>query len=106
GKNGKIAISLAVLFNVLMLVYFKYAGFFVENFNFISEFLFGSKIPFAKVLLPIGISFLTFQKISYLLDVRRGDCEPQFNFVNYLLYVLLFPHLIAGPIVRYKEINE
>src|SRR5690606_1383041 len=64
------------------------------------------EMEYTKVVLPIGISFLTFQKISYLIDVKRKDAEPQQHFGRYLLFVILFPQLIAGPIVRYKEISS
>ncbi len=93
---------LAIFGNVALLLYFKYCNFFVENINEIV----GYEMEWTKVGLPIGISFLTFQKISYLIDVKRGDCERQSYFHRYLLYVVLFPQLIAGPIVRYKEISN
>jgi alginate O-acetyltransferase complex protein AlgI len=96
----------AILSNIGMLVYFKYANFFIANFNHLSEWLSGYEIPAAEVIMPIGISFITFQKISYLIDVKRGDCRAQDSFINHLLFVLLFPQLIAGPIVRYKEIGD
>ncbi|MBL0339972.1 MAG: MBOAT family protein [Bacteroidetes bacterium] len=105
-SNGKWFLFASILLNVLLLGYFKYSNFFIDNFNFISETLFGSKIPWSNVILPIGISFLTFEKISYLIDVYRKDCEAQRNYMNYLLFVILFPHQIAGPIVRYKEVGE
>lgn len=103
---GKLFFYLAIITNILMLGYFKYANFFEENFNFMAVALTGHAIPWVKVALPIGISFLTFQKISFLTDVYRKDVEPQDNYLNYLLFVILFPHLIAGPIVRYKDIHE
>lgn len=105
-KNGRIYFYIAIALNILMLGYFKYADFFIENFNFIAYNLTGREIPLANIVLPIGISFLTFQKMSYLVDVHRKDCEPQHSFLNYVLFVLLFPQLIAGPIVRYKEISN
>ncbi len=92
---------LAIISNIGLLVYFKYANFFIENINA----LFSGNIEWGKIILPIGISFLTFQKISYLIDVRRGDGEYQKKFSTYFLFVVLFPQLIAGPIVRYKDIH-
>ena len=93
---------IAIFGNILLLLYFKYCNFFIDNINEIV----GYEMQWTKVGLPIGISFLTFQKISYLIDVKRGDCERQPYFHRYLLYVVLFPQLIAGPIVRYKEISN
>ncbi|MCO6500412.1 MAG: MBOAT family protein [Vicingus serpentipes] len=92
----------AITSNVLLLLYFKYCNFFIDTIN---EAI-GYKIEWTAVALPIGISFLTFQKISYLVDVKRKDGEQQSHFGQYFLYVVLFPQLIAGPIVRYKEINH
>jgi alginate O-acetyltransferase complex protein AlgI len=100
--QNKIYYFLGVAGNVFLLLYFKYYNFFIENVN---EVL-GNDIEWTKVALPIGISFLTFQKISYIIDVKREDCEPQKYFHQYLLYIALFPQLIAGPIVRYKEISD
>lgn len=100
----KASLWFGIGFNVCLLVYFKYADFFIENFNYIFTALTGREIPLANIVLPVGISFITFQKISYLIDVYRGDTERQKSFTNYLLFVLLFPQLIAGPIVRYKDI--
>lgn len=103
-RNSRFLVSVGVVLNVVMLATFKYLNFFVENLNYILlEFGF-ENISWTAIALPIGISFLTFQKISYLLDVYRRSCEPQENFFNYLLFVVLFPQLIAGPIVRYKDI--
>jgi len=100
-RHKKSILVIAILQNVLLLLYFKYSNFFIDNLNTII----GHDIEWTKVILPIGISFLTFQKISYLVDVYRNDCEPQPKFSNYLLFITLFPQLIAGPIVRYKEIS-
>ncbi|MBL0339801.1 MAG: MBOAT family protein [Bacteroidetes bacterium] len=105
-SNGKVYFVLAIVSNILLLGYFKYSNFFIDNFNVISNTLFGSTIPWAHVILPIGISFLTFEKISYLIDVYRKDGGAQGNYLNYLLFVILFPHQIAGPIVRYKDVSE
>jgi alginate O-acetyltransferase complex protein AlgI len=101
-KKKEIFFYTAVIGNVFLLLYFKYYNFFIENINELT----GNDIQWTKIALPLGISFLTFQKISYLMDVKRGDCEPQPLFHRYLLFVVLFPQLIAGPIVRYKEISH
>ena len=104
-KKGKLWFVLVLISNVSLLLYFKYANFLSGNLNqFLNHFNLQS-LPWQEVMLPIGISFLTFQKISYLVDVYRKDCEPQQSFINYLLFIVLFPHSIAGPIVRYKDIK-
>ena len=84
------------------LVYFKYADFFISNFNAIT----GLSMELLKLALPVGISFYTFQILSYVIDVYRGDAKAQKNPINLALYVSLFPQLIAGPIVRYSDIAE
>ncbi len=96
----KIALYAAVLVNLLLLIYFKYFNFFVGNFELVA----GSQLEFDEVRLPIGISFFTFQGISYLIDIYRKESIPQKNIINVGLYISLFPQLIAGPIVRYNTI--
>ncbi|MDA8715182.1 MBOAT family protein [Flavobacteriales bacterium] len=104
-KNGKrISLVLSLILNVGLLVYFKYANFFVENVNSLSDSFGMGGIEWKKIALPIGVSFFTFQKISYALDVYRKKSPAQGNFANYLLYITLFPQLIAGPIVRYGDV--
>ncbi|MBR2472347.1 MAG: MBOAT family protein [Clostridia bacterium] len=83
-----------------MLGYFKYADFFIDNFNKVT----GLSIPLLRIALPIGISFYTFQILSYVVDVYRKDTPAQKNIVSFGAYVTMFPQLIAGPIVRYKDI--
>jgi alginate O-acetyltransferase complex protein AlgI len=104
--KAKIAIWSSVTFNVSALVYFKYANFFVGEFNRTISLFGASPVLWEKVILPIGISFTTFQSISYLVDVYRKKCSVEKNLIDYLLYAFLFPHLIAGPIVRYAEIQS
>ncbi len=87
---------------VALFVYFKYTDFFISNINGLT----GSDIPLLKIALPIGISFYTFQIISYLVDVYRKDVPAQKNIINMAAYVSMFPQLIAGPIVRYKDVSE
>lgn len=105
-KTRKIWLTVSIISNIALLVFFKYSNFILENVNSILFLLDGQNFTWQKVILPIGISFLTFQKISYLIDVYRKDCKPQVVFIDYLLFITLFPHSIAGPIVRYKEIQE
>ncbi len=90
-----------ILTGLLMLAYFKYLGFFSEIANTIS-----SSVPIIEIVLPVGISFYTFQSLSYVIDVYRGDSEVQKNPFYLALYVSLFPQLIAGPIVRYSDVAE
>jgi alginate O-acetyltransferase complex protein AlgI len=85
--------------DLLSIAYFKYAGFMLENLNAVS----GANWDIGQILLPLGISFFTFQQISYLVDVYRGD-EPEKDFLHYALFVTFFPQLIAGPIVHHSEI--
>lgn len=98
--RGKRWMILSVVFNLALLGYFKYIGFLVSNLN-----LFGLQLPVPEVSLPIGISFYTFQTLSYVIDVYRGQVSVQRSYRDFLLYVSLFPQLIAGPIVRYSEIE-
>ncbi len=93
---------IAIILNILIIGYFKYSGFIIENI----ENLFGISIDNEPLPLPIGISFFTFQGVSYLIDVYRGHGDVQKNPVNVALYISLFPQLIAGPIVRYETIAE
>jgi alginate O-acetyltransferase complex protein AlgI len=103
GKNASgFFMWLGVLVNLSLLGIFKYGGFIWDNLNFLVE------LPFARPLntLPIGISFYSFQTISYLVDVYRGEVKAQKNPLYFLLFVSLFHQLVAGPIVRYKTIAE
>lgn len=87
---------------ILLLIIFKYSDFFISNFNS----LFNTKLNLLNLALPIGISFYTFQIISYLVDVYKGKVKCQKSFIKLATYVSLFPQLIAGPIVRYETVNE
>lgn len=100
----RLRVGLAIALNVGLLLYFKYANFAVEQLNTLRTLLDVSPLIWNRVLLPIGISFFTFQKISYLVDVFRGAAQPARSYDRYLLYVALFPQLIAGPIVRYHDV--
>ena len=97
-------LGLAVVMNIGLLLYFKYANFFVANVNAWRVHFGAAEVSWMAVALPIGISFFTFQKVSYLVDVYRGTAQVARNAVDYLLYVTLFPQLIAGPIVRYHDV--
>jgi len=100
--KGKAAVVLSVIENLGLLVFFKYSGFLAENI----EKLLGISLKIAQYSLPIGISFYTFQIISYVIDVYRGDTRAQKSPFKLLLYVSMFHQLIAGPIVRYRDIAD
>ena len=104
--KGKTASKVTLVFSCLislgMLGYFKYADFFITNFNEVT----GLSLPLLKIALPIGISFYTFQILSYTVDVYRGTVPAQRNFINLAAYVTMFPQLIAGPIVRYSDVEK
>ena len=100
--RAKRTLVFAVTVNILLLVFFKYFGFVVESING----LFHISLPYRELALPIGISFYTFQEISYIVDVYRGKVKAQQSLVNYALYVAMFPQLIAGPIVCYGDIEK
>ncbi len=101
--GGKAAVVFSTVVSLALLAYCKYADFFIENFNTVTGF----SVPLLKLTLPIGISFYTFQTLSYVIDVYRGDVSAQKNCIDLAMYVAMFPQLIAGPIVRYSDIvNE
>ena len=99
-RKGVVALSVVV--NLTLLSYFKYADFLIGNINA----LFGTDIPLTDLPLPIGISFYTFQSMSYIIDVYRGTAKAQRNWIDFGAYVSLFPQLVAGPIVKYSTIAE
>lgn len=96
----------AVTLNMGMLGWFKYANFCVYNINELLKTFGLSLGPVDSVHLPIGISFFTFQAVTYIVDIYRGQAKAQKNFINIALYISLFPQLIAGPIVRYRDISS
>ena len=102
----KIGVLISVVFNIGMLGIFKYSGFLMKNINELLKI----SLPIPKIALPLGISFFTFQAMSYVIDVYRNDAKVQRNILNLSLYISLFPQLVAGPIVRYQtvanQINE
>ena len=99
-RSGKVCHAAGVVLSLAMLAYFKYADFMIANLNALT----GLSVPFLKIALPIGISFYTFQIVSYLIDVYRGEVPVQRNFIDLAAYIAMFPQLIAGPIVRYSDI--
>lgn len=99
-KEAKFFVALSITGNLLLLGAFKYSGFFVENINA----LFGLSLNVPRISLPIGISFYTFQTISYVVDVYRGEVKAQRSPFKFMLFVSLFHQLVAGPIVRYSDI--
>lgn len=105
-KRRKLFLVLSLCLNLGMLFYFKYCNFFVENFNVILHSIGVKEMRWTSVLLPIGISFYTFESLTYAIDVYRRVHKPLSNFWNYQMYIILFPKLIAGPIVRYHEISD
>lgn len=105
-KRGRLWLVLGILANLGILIYYKYAGFFVENYNVAAEEIGWSISNFKAVALPIGISFYTFHGMSYQIDVYRAVSKAQRKFMNLLLYKTFFPQLIAGPIIRYNTIAD
>lgn len=103
-NNKKVSIallSISIVFNLGMLFFFKYFNFFLENVNNIL----GLSLKYVKITLPLGISFYTFQTMSYTIDVFLGKVKAEKNIINFGAFVCLFPQLIAGPIVKYTDIN-
>lgn len=100
GRRKKLFLTLSLALSFALLGYCKYADFFIENFNAVT----GLSLPLLKIALPIGISFYTFQIAGYEIDVYRGNVAAQRNFIDFAAYVAMFPQLIAGPIVRYRDI--
>jgi alginate O-acetyltransferase complex protein AlgI len=106
GSRRKGLLFLGVSLNVSLLLYFKYFNFFMDNFNSLLSLTGMEEFSYIKVMLPIGISFFTFHEISYLVDVYRSKKEPFKSIIDYSLYILFFPQLIAGPIIRFNEISD
>lgn len=106
GNKKRLLVAFSVVLNIGMLLYFKYANFFVENFNLLIESFGAKPVEWTKVALPIGISFFSFQKMTYAVDVYRKVHKPLKRMSDFALYILMFPQLIAGPIVRFNEIAD
>ncbi|MEM8732612.1 MAG: MBOAT family O-acyltransferase [Planctomycetota bacterium] len=104
-RRGWLLVSLTS--NLGLLAFFKYCGFFAESWNSVAEWLrTGGNVPVPEIILPVGISFYTFQTLSYSIDLFRGQAKPAKSFLHFAAYVSLFPQLIAGPIVRYSDIED
>ena len=99
-KRAKLFLTLSVLLSLGTLAYFKYADFMIANLNMLT----GLSVPLLRLALPVGISFYTFQILSYTVDVYRGSVPAQRNFIDLAAYIAMFPQLIAGPIVRYADV--
>ena len=105
-KRKKWVVRTGVGLNLLVLGYFKYTHFLVDSFGSFSRTLAESPFPAVEIVLPIGISFLTFQSISYIIDVARRDAPPARSIMDFMAFSTLFPQLIAGPVLRYKDLSE
>ena len=103
--RAKFCLSVGVVGHLALLGYFKYANFFVAQSNELRARMGLGAIAWTDVILPIGISFITFEAISYLVDVYRGDAKPARRWSDYALFLTLFPHSIAGPIFRWKDLD-
>ncbi len=101
-SKNKFILTIGILINILVLFYFKYYDFFVQNFNNI----FGFNISFLNIIIPLGISFFTFKNISYIVDIYNGKIQKAKNLFYYLTYLVMFPSLVQGPIVRYETVSE
>ena len=105
-QRSKLYLIISVIINVGLLAYFKYANFFFENVNAVLSAMNIHSVGWTKVVLPIGISFFTFQSLTYTVDVYRNVHKPLNRATDFLLYILMFPQLIAGPIVRFNTIAD
>ncbi len=101
-KHKKFWLVLSIVLNLSFLLFFKYTDFFISGVNLIIK----DDIPLLNLALPIGISFYTFQTLSYSVDIYRGSCGAQKNIINFGTYISMFPQLVAGPIVRYTDIKD
>jgi alginate O-acetyltransferase complex protein AlgI len=106
GKGKRLWMWLGILVNLAILFYYKYALFFIENYNLLATKWHIGAMNLPEIILPVGISFYTFHGMSYQIDVYRGAVKPQTNFFSLLLYKSFFPQLIAGPIIRYNQISK
>ena len=103
-RNKKILLTTSLVGNLGLLGFFKYADFAILEFNFLGNLLsLNHELPFLNMILPIGISFYTFQTISYTVDIYRGKLKPCDSLKEFALFVTFFPQLVAGPIIRAKD---
>src|SRR6218665_165189 len=105
-RSKKWTLFFGIASNLSLLLYYKYANFFIDNYNFAAERLGINPIIWEKVMLPLGISFYTFHGMSYMIDVYRKHTRAQRNPLKLALYISFFPQLIAGPIIRYKDVQD
>jgi len=108
-RSQKIALLISIVTNLSLLGFFKYFNFSIENYNEIMNMMGieGAQIQgFFRIVLPLGISFYTFQSMSYTIDVYRGDAKAIRNFIDFACYVSMFPQLVAGPIIRFQEVAD
>ena len=105
-KQRKFALTMGVIINLALLCVFKYSAFVVQNISWVVVALGGHRISPPKIHLPLGISFFTFHALSYIIDVFRKEVKPMKRASTFGLYIMLFPQLIAGPIIRYKTICD
>lgn len=101
-KYKKFLLYCSISFNLIILIYYKYTNFFIDTYNNISD----SNLALIKLIVPLGISYITFQQISYIVDIYRQKIVFDNNFINYALYAIFFPKIIAGPITQYHLLNE
>lgn len=106
GPRRRLFLIISIVINTGILLYFKYFNFFIDNVNSVLSDFGAKQIEFVRVALPIGISFFTFHELSYIIDVYRGVKPPLKKITDYAVYILLFPQLIAGPIIRFNEISD
>ena len=102
----KILCGISIAISIGLLFYFKYGNFTMLNFNAILSIFNQEPIEWIKIVLPIGISFFSFQSVTYTLDTYRGINEPMKRLTDYMLYITMFPQLVAGPIIRYCDIAD
>ncbi len=102
GRAARLFLISSIVINLLLLSFFKYADFLIQLINQLT----GASIPLLELPLPIGISFYTFQTMSYSIDVYRGEVKAQKNLLDFAVFVTMFPQLIAGPIVKYKDVED
>lgn len=98
-KTKKIILTISIVVNLGLLGYFKYTNFVIDTYNFFTD----GHLDFKKIILPVGISFFTFQSISYVIEIYRKEIEPTKSYIDYLFFISFFPQLVAGPIVRAKD---
>lgn len=99
-------LAIGIASNLGILIFYKYTDFLIQNFNTVLAPFAGSQLPLVKIALPIGVSFVVFEKISYLVDTYRGTSRPARSFSDYCLFVFMFPKLLAGPILKYHEMQD